>query len=286
VPAAIVVAVWGKETGFGAAALPKLAVRALATEAFMGRRRDFFLGEFIDVLKIVEHHDIAPNALRSSVAGALGQPQFMPSVFLGHAQDFDGDGRRDIWTSVPDTLASIAAFLADQGWNRRRGWGLEVRVPSGVSCTLEGPDQGQPMAAWGRLGVTRADGTPLPRDDGGPVFLLMPGGRAGPAFIVTENFYVLKQYNYSDLYALYIGHAADRMTRADRPFAAAWGAVGGFRRGDVKAMQDALVRQGYDVGNADGLVGYKTRIATGLWQQKRGEPATCFPDARMVKTLR
>ena len=113
----------------------------------------------------------------------------------------------------------------------------------------------------------------------------MPAGVFGPAFIVTENFYVLKQYNYSDLYALFIGHVADRADR-DAPFRIAWGDVGGFSRGAVKAMQDRLVAEGYDVGKADGLVGYKTRIAVGLWEAKHGRPATCFPDAKLVKTLR
>jgi lytic murein transglycosylase len=285
VPGRILVALWARESGYGAAALPYPAIPALATEGFIGRRKDLFRKELLAALQILEAGDIAPERMRSSWAGALGQPQFLPSQFLRYAVDFDGDGKRDIWGSVPDILASMANLLRSQGWARTRGWGLEARVPSGVSCTLEGPDQGKPIAAWAKLGVTKANGDPLPAASGNRIgFLLMPAGRFGPAFVVTENFYALKAYNYSDLYALYIGHLADRFA-GNTPFAGKWGAVGGFSRDEVKAMQDRLAAKGYDVGNADGLIGFKTRIAVGLWQAKAGEKATCFPDAKLIKSL-
>jgi hypothetical protein len=207
----------------------------------------------------------------------------MPSLFLRYAQDFDGDGHRNIWGSVPDTLASMGHYLQQEGWQAGRSWGIEAKVPANVACTLEGPEQGKPLAEWRALGVTRADGGPLPADSGFS-YLLMPAGRHGPAFIVTDNFYVLKRYNNSDLYALYVGHLADRFA-ADRTFAARWEKVGGFSRGDVKGMQDELVREGHDVGNPDGLVGFKTRIAVGLWQTTQGKQPTCFPDARLVKSI-
>jgi lytic murein transglycosylase len=285
VPRGIILAIWAKETGYGAASMPKPAIRALATEGFMGRRADFFRRELIAALVILQNGDIAAEAMRSSVAGALGQPQFMPSLFLKYAADGDGDGKRDIWNSVPDTFASIARYLAAEGWEAGRGWGLEAKVPAAVSCALEGPEQFQPMSTSAKRGITQIDGKPLPKGDK-PAGLLMPAGRFGPAFIVTPNFYVLKRYNNSDLYALYIGQLADRITSGGSAFAAPWGKVGGFDRGDVKAMQDALVRDGYDVGNADGLVGFKTRIAIGLWQAKHGEAQTCFPDAAHVKEIR
>ena len=284
VPPAILVAIWAKESGFGQAALPEPAMRALATEAFMGYRKALFRPELIAALQIVEAGDITPERMRSSWAGALGQPQFLPSLFRKYAVDFDGDGKRDIWGSVPDSLASMANYLKGEGWNRTRGWGVEAKVPASVSCTLEGPEQGKPMAEWARMGVTRADGRPLPVTGKRLGYLLMPAGRFGPAFIVTENFYVLKQYNNSDLYALYIGHLADRFAD-ERPFVAGWQPVGGFSRGDVKGMQDELVVEGYDVGNVDGLVGYKTRIAVGLWQARQGQTSTCFPDAKLVRSI-
>ena len=284
VPPAILVAIWAKESGFGQATLPEPAIRALATQAFMGYRKEVFRPELIAALEIVGSGDIAPERMRSSWAGALGQPQFLPSLFLKYAVDFDRDGKRDIWGSVPDSLASMANYLKGEGWNSERGWGVEAKVPKSVSCTLEGPEQGKPMAEWARLGVTQADGRPLPVRGKRQGFLLMPAGRFGPAFIVSENFYVLKQYNYSDLYALYVGHLADRFVD-DHPFTAKWQKVGGFSRGDVKHMQDQLVAEGYDVGKADGLVGYKTRIAVGLWQAKQGQAPTCFPDAALVRGI-
>jgi membrane-bound lytic murein transglycosylase B len=233
---------------------------------------------------IVENGDIAPERMRSSWAGALGQPQFLPSLFRKYAVDFDRDGRRDIWDSAPDSLASMANYLKGEGWKSERGWGVEAKVPSSVPCTLEGPEQGKPMAEWARLGVTQANGQPLPAKGKRLGYLLMPAGRFGPAFMVTENFYVLKQYNYSDLYALYVGHLADRFAD-DKPFIGQWQTVGGFSRGDVKRMQEELVAEGHDVGAVDGLVGFKTRIAVGLWQQKNSQAPTCFPDAKLVKSI-
>jgi hypothetical protein len=158
-----------------------------------------------------------------------------------------------------------------------------VNVPASVPCALDGPEQGKPAAEWAALGITRADRSRLPKDKG-LSYLVMPAGRYGPAFLVTDNFYVLKRYNNSDLYALYVGHLADRFAN-DRPFAGAWKPVGKFSRGEVKGMQDELVAEGYDVGNADGLVGFKTRVAIGLWQAKRGQAETCFPDAKLIRGI-
>ena len=284
VPAKILMAVWGKESAFGDVSIPKPAIRVLATQGFMGARKATFRPELIAALQIVERGDIAPDRMRSSWAGALGQPQFLPSQFLRYAVDFDGDGRRDIWDSVPDVLASMANYLRNEGWNPERGWGLEVRVPDAIPCALEGPEQGKPMEEWARLGVTPSDGSAFPARAGRLGYLLMPAGRHGPAFIVTENFYALKQYNYSDLYALYIGHLADRFGD-NQPMRATWGKVGGFSRGDVLGMQEQLVAEGHDVGRVDGLVGFKTRVAVGLWQARKGQEPTCFPDARLIQSI-
>jgi lytic murein transglycosylase len=285
VPAEIVVAIWARESSFGRASIPHSAIRTLATHAYIGRRPELFRTELVAALVILENGDISPAKMKSSWAGALGQPQFLPTHFLKYAVDFDGDGDRDIWNSVPDTLASIANFLSMVGWNPQRGWGVEARVPADISCTLEGPEQTIPMEQWARSGVTQINGKPLPAKPGELGFLMMPAGRRGPAFIVSENFYVLKNYNYSDLYALYVGHLADRMAN-NRKFASGWGDVGGFSRADVRRMQLAMEREGYDVGGADGLVGFKTRVATGIWQAKAGQTSTCFPDAAMVHSIR
>lgn len=286
VPRGIAVAVWGRESGFGTAPLTRDAVRTLATEAYLGVRKDVFEPELIAALQILNAGTVARSQLKSSWAGALGQPQLLPSQFLEYAVDFDADGRRDIWHSVPDSLASIANDLARQGWQAGREWGFEVSVPEAVSCAVEGPEQGKAVAAWTKLGIRRLDGKAFPPGEADQTaYLLMPAGRLGPAYLVSPNFYVLKSYNNSDLYALFIGHLADRFA-ADKPFVGRWAKVGGFSRRDAKAMQDRLVAGGYDVGNADGLIGFKTRIAIGLWQARKGLPATCFPNAALVREIR
>jgi lytic murein transglycosylase len=286
VPPAIVVAVWGRESGFGTAQLTRDAIRTLATEAYLGVRKDVFEPELIAALQILNSGAIDRSQLKSSWAGALGQPQLLPTQFLQYAVDFEGTGQRDIWHSVPDSLASIANDLAQQGWQAGREWGFEVGVPEALSCASEGPEQGKPVAAWAKLGIRRLDGKAFPPGEASQTaYLVMPAGRRGPAYLVSPNFYVLKSYNNSDLYALFIGHLADRFA-ADKPFIGHWAKVGGFNRGDVKAMQDRLVAAGYDVGNADGLIGFKTRIAIGLWQTRKGRPATCFPDAALVREIR
>ncbi|MEM9911007.1 MAG: lytic murein transglycosylase [Pseudomonadota bacterium] len=287
VPGHVMLAIWGRESAFGRAPLPHDAFDVLGTKAFMSRRAEFFQDELLAALQIAEEGHAPGNFLRSSWAGALGQPQFMPTSFLRHARDGDGDGRSDIWGSVPDTLASIAGYLADHGWEASRDWGFEVRAPENVSCTLEGPDQGRAIANWEAMGITRISGRPFPAHERrGQGFLMMPAGRLGPAFIVTPNFYVLKDYNMSDLYALYIGNVGDRIAYGMGDFSAAWQGTGGLMRGDIALMQTALVRDGHDVGGVDGLPGFKTRRSIGRWQEAQDLPATCFPEPGLKARLK
>jgi len=287
VPGEIVLAVWGRESGYGSVKIPYNAFAVLGTKAFLATRKDMFRKELVAALQIVERGYISAPSMKSSWAGALGQPQFMPTSYLEHAVDFDGDGKRDIWNSVPDTLGSIAHYLAQYGWQRGRHWGYEVNVPQNVSCALEGPDQGKTFAQWQKLGIARVDGKPLPADEmKREGFLLMPAGRHGPAFIVTKNFYVLKEYNMSDLYALFIGHVSDRIARGASNFSAGWGDVGGLARSDIGGMQRALEKMGYDAGGADGFPGFKTRRSIGDWQAKQGIAQTCFPDKSLVAAIR
>jgi lytic murein transglycosylase len=287
VPGGVVLAIWGRESGFGAAKIPYDAFEVLGTKAFLATRKEMFRTEVIGALVMLEKGLARKDAMKSSWAGALGQPQFLPTSFLKHAVDFDGDGVADIWNSTPDTLASIANYLAHYGWVKGRDWGFEVTVPESVSCALEGPDRGKKISEWAALGIERVSGKPFPKNElRAEGFLLMPAGRSGPAFIVTPNFYVLKEYNESDLYALFIGHGADRIAGGDRKFAGTWGKVGGLYRSDVAAMQRGLEARGYDVGGADGLPGFKTRRSIGDWQARNGRAPTCFPDAGIVKALR
>jgi membrane-bound lytic murein transglycosylase B len=230
---------------------------------------------------------VTPADFKGSSAGALGQPQFMPTSYLKYGVDFDGDGHRNIWTSVPDTLASIANFLVKKGWQRDRDWGFEVTIPDPVSCAQEGPDLAKPLSHWGSLGIKRISGKGFPSGElKAQGMMLVPAGRDGPEFIVTPNFYIIKEYNNSDLYALYIGNLADRIASGSGSFQGQWGDVGKMLRSDVAAMQRALERQGYDVGGSDGLPGYKTRRAIGQWQEKNGMKPTCFPEASMKGKLK
>jgi lytic murein transglycosylase len=287
VPGSIVLAIWGRESGFGAAKMPHDAFEVLGTKAFLATRKDMFRKEVLAALTMVERGLVARSDMRSSWAGALGQPQFLPTSFMEHAVDFDGDGRIDIWNSVPDTLGSIANYLAHFGWVKGRDWGFEVTLPASVSCALEGPDRGRPISDWASMGILRVSGRPFPVHEAhAEGFLMMPAGRSGPAFIVTPNFYVLKKYNESDLYALFVGHSADRIAHGDRTFSAPWGKVGGLYRSDVAAMQRSLEGKGYDVGGADGLPGFRTRRSIGDWQAKNGMAATCYPSADLGRALR
>ncbi|MFZ3584350.1 lytic murein transglycosylase [Loktanella sp. DJP18] len=285
VPGHIILAIWGRESGYGRADIPHNVFEVLGTKGFMSTRAPYFTEELVAALRIAQT-GMAPRAMRSSWAGALGQPQFMPTNYLTHATDGDGDGRADIWGSEADTIASIGTYLARHGWQGGRDWGFEVTVPTQVSCALEGPDQGRAIADWAAMGVTRVGGKPFPATElTGAGFLMMPAGRNGPAFIVTPNFYVLKDYNTSDLYALFVGHVGDRIAYGVGDFAGRWGDVGGLLRSDVAAIQRGLMAQGFDTGGADGLAGFRTRRSIGLWQASAGQPPTCFPDASLVLAL-
>ncbi|RYH04536.1 lytic murein transglycosylase [Salipiger sp. IMCC34102] len=287
VPAHIILAIWGRESAYGRAAIPHDAMRVLGTKAFMGRRSDYFTQELVAALRIVEAGHVGPRAMRSSWAGALGQPQFMPSSFLAHAADGNGDGRADIWGSEADTIASIGTYLARHGWQAGRDWGFEITLPAAISCTLEGPDQARPIAEWEALGITRVSGRPFPEAERGlPASLMLPAGRGGPAFLVTPNFYVLKEYNESDLYALFVGHVGDRIAYGVGPFTGRWAPQDALTRGDVAIMQTRLQAMGLDTGGADGLAGFRTRRSLGTWQESVGRPATCWPDRASLSALR
>ncbi len=286
VPGRIILAIWGRESGYGQVPIRHDALEVLATKGFMSTRAAYFQAELIAALEIAEAGHLGGRSMKSSWAGALGQPQFMPTSFLSFAADGDHDGRADIWNSQDDTIASIGNYLARHGWVAGRDWGFEVRVPASVSCALEGPDQGRPIREWAEMGLARVSGKPFPAHErDGQGFLMMPAGRNGPAFVVTPNFYVLKEYNKSDLYALFVGHVGDRIQYGVGDFAGRWGKVGGLYRSDIAAMQRALEQQGHDVGGADGLPGFKTRRSIGRWQEATGQPATCFPEAAMKAHL-
>ena len=286
VPASVALAIWGRETNYGNVKIPYNAFEVLATKAFMSTRKDMFKTELIAALTIVQDHYMDAASMKSSWAGALGQPQFMPTSYLKYAVDFDGDGHRNIWTSTPDTLASIANYLKLNGYRANAGWGYEVKVPETVGCFLEGPDQGKMLSEWQKLGVLPLSDKNVPAlDKSRPLYLLMPEGRLGPAFLVTDNFYVLKSYNMSDLYALFIATVSDGI-EGKRGFIEPWQKIDELYQSDVLNLQTKLQSQGYDIGKADGFAGFKTRRSIGLWQQKHGQKPTCFPSRSLIADIR
>ena len=287
VPSSVVLSIWGRETGYGRAKLPHDAVTAIATQAFMGRRADEFRPQLIGALKIIEQGNATRKEMRSSWAGAMGHVQFLPGDFEDHAVDHDGDGRRDIWSSVPDALASAANALRRQGWDGKQPWAYEVELPENFDCTLQGPDQSLPIREWIDLGVKRVKGRPFKDerlDDW--TFLVLPAGMKGPAFLATTNFSVLKLYNNSDVYAIFVGHVAD-MINYNVPvnFVGKWKPVERFSRDRILEFQKVLVGQGHDVGKVDGLVGFKTRQSIGKKEKELGRPLTCYPSHALINQV-
>ncbi len=283
VPASIIVSIWGRETGFGKAALPYDALTAIATQAFMGRRPDEFRPQLVGALKIIEEGHAKRSEMKSSWAGAMGHTQFLPGDFEKHAVDHDGDGKRDIWGSVPDALASAGNALHSQGWDGAQTWAYEVKLPKGFDCTQQGPDLARPISAWMELGVARVKDRPFPEARlNDETFLVLPAGLKGPAFLATNNFSVLKLYNNSDVYAIFVGHVADMIGGAPVEFVGKWQPVERFPRDRIQRFQEIMVAQGHDVGKVDGLAGFKTRRTIGAEEARLGLPLTCYPNAALI----
>jgi membrane-bound lytic murein transglycosylase B len=200
----IVVAIWGLESAFGAITGKYGVVEALATLAYDGRRASYFRTEVLNALRILDNGDISPAGMLGSWAGAMGQPQFMPSSYLRYAVDWDGDGKRDIWTNHGDVFASVANYLAKNGWHEGQPWGQPIRVPSGFTAASAGRDRMRPLGAWMAAGVRRIDGTKFSRPEV-PGAVILPDGAGGEAFMVYANFNVIRRYNASDYYALAVG---------------------------------------------------------------------------------
>ncbi|THD73694.1 MAG: lytic murein transglycosylase [Bradyrhizobium sp.] len=285
VPASVVLAIWGRETDYGRYTLPYDAVRVLATQAYVGRRKDQYRNEFILALKIIGEGDVTRKDMRASWAGATGLTQFLPSEFYKHGVDFDGDGHPDIWHSVPDALASAAQQLVNKGWQPGVRWAYEVRAPAGVDCTQGVPEVTKPLGEWLRLGFVPVRGQQLgAAEQAQPASLLQPEGVYGPAFLATKNYFVIKEYNFSDLYVLFVGHLSDRMT-SPQPFATPWSASTQLRSKDVEAMQRQLTRLGLYSDKLDGKAGMLTRAALGAYQKSAGLKVDCWPSEAVLRSL-
>src|SRR5213080_4018717 len=244
VPGNILLAIWGRETAFGGYKLPKNAVTVLATQGYYGRRKDFFRQEFLYALKMLEEGHVKLADMRSSWGGAMGLTQFLPSEFYKYAVDFDGDGKKDIWNSVPDALASAAAQLVGKGWQSGLRWAYEVRTPREVDCTTGVPEVTQPVSEWLMRGYVPAHGRrPTLAEMSAPASLLLPEGTYGPAFLTLKNYYVIKEYNFSDLYVLFVGHLSERISDP-RGFETPWSKNAQLKTRDVETMQQTLTRIG------------------------------------------
>jgi len=285
VPATVVLAIWGRETDFGRYTLPYDAVRVMATQAYAGRRKDQYRNEFILALKILGEGNVARKDMRASWAGATGLTQFLPSEYYKHGVDLDGDGRIDIWHSVPDALASAAQQLVNKGWQSGVRWAYEVEAPANVDCTLGVPEVTKPIGEWLREGFVPVRGQKLSAAElAQPASLLQPEGIYGPSFLTTKNYFVIKEYNFSDLYVLFVGHLSDRMVRP-QPFATPWSASTQLRTADVEAMQRALTRIGLYKDKLDGKAGMLTRAALGAYQKSARLKVDCWPSEAVLRSI-
>jgi lytic murein transglycosylase len=285
VPATIVLAIWGRETDYGRYTLPYDGLRVLATQAYVGRRKDQYRNEFILALKMIGDGEVTRKDLRASWGGAVGLTQFLPSEFYKHGVDFDGDGHTDIWHSVLDALASAAEQLVNKGWQPGLRWAYEVQAPANVDCTMGVPEVTKPIGDWLRAGFVPVRGQQLSAaEQAQPASLLQPEGIYGPAFLTTKNYFVIKEYNFSDLYVLFVGHLSDRML-TPQAFATPWSASKQLRTTDVEAMQRQLTRLGLYKDKLDGKAGMQTRAALGTYQKSAGIKVDCWPSEGVLRSM-
>ena len=281
VPGDVVLAIWARETDYGSYKLPHDALQVLATQAYVGKRKDFFRNEFLHALKMLQ--DGVPRAdLRSSWGGAMGLTQFLPSEYYKYAVDFDHDGRADIWHSVPDALASAAKQLAAKGWVTGVHWAYEVKAPASADCSIGVPEVTATIGAWEKRGfVPVGPRRPGAKDLATRASLLQPEGAYGPAFLATKNYFVLKDYNYSDLYVLFVGHLSDAIGGAG-PFVTPWSKNAQLKTRQVESMQQRLTALGLYHDKIDGKAGMLTRAALGAYQKKNGLKVDCWPTAAVL----
>lgn len=285
VPPSVIVAIWGIESNYGSNFGNFQTVDALATLGFEGRRKNWARSQLLDALSIIDRGDIAADRMIGSWAGAMGNTQFLPSSFLKYAVDADGDGRRDIWGSIPDVLASTANFLFQEGWRPGQPWGEEVVLPPGFDYALL--DSGKTwldLAQWEALGVRPAADSGKATLTGAS--LLLPAGARGPAFLIGPNFRALLRYNNSNSYALAVGLLADAID-GSAGLSAVWPRdTATLGRDDIRLMQNLLNAQGFDAGEADGLMGPATAKALRAFQTEIGLPADGYPTPQLLERMK
>jgi membrane-bound lytic murein transglycosylase B len=283
VQAEVVLAIWGIETNFGGYMGDMNTVHALATLTHGGYRAQYFRPELLTSLDILAAGHVTAKNMIGSWAGAMGHPQFMPTSFMQYAVDFKGEGHKDIWGSVPDAMASTANYLKSFKWRAGETWGYEVKLPASFDYRHVWSETSAPLKDWAAAGVARANGKAFPRD-GDTARLYMPMGGNGPVFLVLANFGVIKRYNNSDSYALAVGHLADRILGSNC-FVASWPADTALNKAQRAEVQAALLRKGYDIGSADGVLGPKSRAAIIDWQSRAGLLPDGHAGGRLLSAL-
>ncbi len=284
VPGRFLIAFWGMETNFGGYTGNTPIIESLATLSYDPRRSEFFQKELMAALRIIDQGHIDPDQMKGSWAGAMGQCQFMPSNYLRYAVDADNSGKRDLWNSLPDVFFSMGNFLNELGWQREENWGREVTLPENFDLALADGRTKRSLDDWRQLGLKLADGRPLPEADM-KAALLLPYDYRGPAFLVFDNFDVIKRWNRSDSYALAVGHLADRIVGRPPLSKTAPKDDKSLTRDQIKELQERLALAGEDIGKIDGIAGSKTRSALRAFQLQNGLPADGYPSYRMLKIL-
>ena len=281
----IVVAIWGLESNYGSNKGDKQVIQSLMTLACSGVKSKFARGQINAAFKIIQNGDTDTDNFGGSWAGAMGHTQFIPTTYAAYAVDFDGDGRRDIWNTIPDALGSTAAYLKKSGWRAGQTWGYEVKLPKSYTAKRYKRGKLRTLAQWQNAGVTRVNGQPFPRP-GDKAQLLSPDGRNGPSFLVLNNFRSLLRYNNADSYALAVGHLADRLAGYG-PFVQPWPTS--ERRLSMEQrmeLQRHLIALGHLEGEVDGIIGSGTLGGVRSYQRAKGLPVDGYPTQTILKKLR
>ena len=284
VPPRFLVAFWGLETNFGSYTGVFPVVGALVTLAHDRRRSKFFRAQLLAVLELMDQGNF-PIDVKGSWAGAMGNHQFIPTTYRDFAVDFDGDGKRNLWTSLPDIFASAANYLGRSGWDAKRTWGREAQLPENLDLSLTGLEVRKSLADWQNLGVRKMGGGDLPKVEI-EASVILPAGYQGPAFLVYKNFRTIMMWNRSIYYALAVGHLADRLVGAGSLMTKKPANDKALSRRDVMDIQRRLSAKGFDTGGVDGRVGPMTRNAIKSYQKSVYLPADGYPNMGLLERLR
>ena len=285
VEAEVVTAVWGLESAYGSFRGSVPIIGALATLAFDGRRGRFFEEQLIGALKIIQSGDVRARDMTGSWAGAMGHTQFIPTSYLAYAQDFRGDGTRDIWSDDPtDALASTAAYLARFGWTKGQPWGVEVVLPRGFNYGLTGERIKKSPADWAAAGVRDIKGRKVPNH--GRASILLPAGAQGAAFMIFNNFHVIERYNTADAYVIGVGHLSDRIAGGE-PIKASWPRKDRpLRFVEKQDMQRRLTGAGFNTDGVDGIIGPNTIAAIRAFQRSVGMVPDGYASYEILRRLK